>query len=263
MCATFGGRLRSAISLWAGTGPRSPRATRVRVNVSKTDSAIVRPVVAGALIVGLMLALSTAVWINTGRNSGGPGNPPSPPAPGSPACAHSVGLCVERKVTRVIDGDTVEIEGGLRVRLVLVDAPETTDIGGSEATNYLTALCLGQSAVVDEDDWQIGADPYGRTLAVIHCAGTNANAAMISSGRADTYRLFCSRSEFGSEAWTRCASPPPPPPPGNCDPAYPEVCIPSPPPDLNCADIAFRNFQVLLPDPHHFDGDGDGVGCEG
>ena len=49
---------------------------------------------------------------------------------------------------------------------------------------------------------------------------------------------------------------------GNCDPAYPTVCIPPPPPDLDCGDIAFRNFRVLAPDPHNFDGDGDGVGCE-
>jgi hypothetical protein len=50
---------------------------------------------------------------------------------------------------------------------------------------------------------------------------------------------------------------------GNCDPAYPSVCIPPPPPDLDCADITFRRFTVLPPDPHHFDGDGNGIGCEG
>ena len=47
-----------------------------------------------------------------------------------------------------------------------------------------------------------------------------------------------------------------------CDPAYPTTCIPSPPPDLNCQDIAARGFTVLPPDPHGFDGDADGVGCE-
>jgi len=34
----------------------------------------------------------------------------------------------------------------------------------------------------------------------------------------------------------------------------------------NCADIPYRNFRVLWnvpdPDPHHFDGDRDGIGCE-
>jgi len=49
---------------------------------------------------------------------------------------------------------------------------------------------------------------------------------------------------------------------GSCDPAYPDVCIASPPPDLNCADIADRHFKVLPPDPHGFDRDGDGIGCE-
>jgi micrococcal nuclease len=50
---------------------------------------------------------------------------------------------------------------------------------------------------------------------------------------------------------------------GNCDPSYPTVCIPSPPPDLDCGDISHRRFQVLAPDPHRFDGsDNDGLGCE-
>ena len=59
-------------------------------------------------------------------------------------------------------------------------------------------------------------------------------------------------------------APPPAPPPaqGNCDPSYPTVCIPPAPPDLNCGDITFRRFTVLPPDPHGFDGDSDGVGCE-
>lgn len=47
-----------------------------------------------------------------------------------------------------------------------------------------------------------------------------------------------------------------------CTPAYPDVCIPSTPPDLNCKDIRYRNFRVLPPDPHGFDKDGDGIGCE-
>lgn len=48
----------------------------------------------------------------------------------------------------------------------------------------------------------------------------------------------------------------------NCSPAYPTVCIPPKPPDLDCRDIPYRRFTVLPPDPHGFDGDGDGIGCE-
>ncbi len=47
-----------------------------------------------------------------------------------------------------------------------------------------------------------------------------------------------------------------------CDPAYPDVCIPPPPPDLDCSDIPYRRFRVLPPDPHQFDRDGNGIGCE-
>ena len=47
-----------------------------------------------------------------------------------------------------------------------------------------------------------------------------------------------------------------------CDPSYPGVCIPPPPPDLNCGDVSVRLFRVVGVDPHEFDRDGDGVGCE-
>ena len=52
---------------------------------------------------------------------------------------------------------------------------------------------------------------------------------------------------------------------GNCDRiSYPDpdICIPPYPPDLNCPDISYKNFQVTGADPHGFDGDNDGIGCE-
>jgi hypothetical protein len=49
----------------------------------------------------------------------------------------------------------------------------------------------------------------------------------------------------------------------SCHPSYPDVCIPPPPPNLNCDDVDATNFEVVPPDPHGFDGnDNDGVGCE-
>jgi micrococcal nuclease len=48
----------------------------------------------------------------------------------------------------------------------------------------------------------------------------------------------------------------------DCDSSYPDVCIPSYPPDLNCPDISDDNFRVVSPDPHGFDREGDGIGCE-
>jgi hypothetical protein len=48
-----------------------------------------------------------------------------------------------------------------------------------------------------------------------------------------------------------------------CDPSYPDVCIPSPPPDLACSDISERRFEVVGSDPHALDGDNNGIACEG
>lgn len=47
-----------------------------------------------------------------------------------------------------------------------------------------------------------------------------------------------------------------------CSEYYPSACIAPPPPDLDCSDIPYRNFTVLQPDPHRFDRDKDGIGCE-
>ena len=47
-----------------------------------------------------------------------------------------------------------------------------------------------------------------------------------------------------------------------CDSSYPDVCIPPPPPTLTCDDVTARNFKVSPPDPHGFDDDNDGIGCE-
>jgi PKD repeat protein len=50
---------------------------------------------------------------------------------------------------------------------------------------------------------------------------------------------------------------------GVCDSSYPDLCIPPPPPDLDCGDDSVpENFQVLPPDPHGFDSDNDGIGCD-
>ena len=46
-----------------------------------------------------------------------------------------------------------------------------------------------------------------------------------------------------------------------CDPCYPDVCIPAVSYDLDCPEVPFCQFRVTC-DPHRFDGDHDGIGCE-
>jgi hypothetical protein len=49
---------------------------------------------------------------------------------------------------------------------------------------------------------------------------------------------------------------------GNCDPSYPDVCIAPAPPDLDCPEVPYKRFRVIGADPHRFDADNDGIGCE-
>lgn len=48
----------------------------------------------------------------------------------------------------------------------------------------------------------------------------------------------------------------------DCDVSYPNVCISPPPPVLDCSDLEVASFKVFGADPHRFDVDGDGLGCE-
>ena len=48
----------------------------------------------------------------------------------------------------------------------------------------------------------------------------------------------------------------------SCDESYPDVCIAPYPPDLDCGEIGYSNFRVVGDDPHGFDRDNDGIGCE-
>jgi micrococcal nuclease len=54
-----------------------------------------------------------------------------------------------------------------------------------------------------------------------------------------------------------------PAPVSGCEVSYPDVCIPPPPPNLDCGEVAYHRFTVYPPDLHRFDGDYDGIGCEG
>jgi hypothetical protein len=85
--------------------------------------------------------------------------------------------------------------------------------------------------------------------------------------RVNVLSIFGWSNTFVASFTPQCGPPPvvqpqPAPRPSNCHPSYPTLCLPPPPPDLDCRDIPYRRFPVVPPDPHRFDGDGDGIGCE-
>ena len=72
----------------------------------------------------------------------------------------------------------------------------------------------------------------------------------------------------GQGSWTTVVNAVPTAPASTCHPSYPTVCIPWNGSDLDCGQIPHRRFAVVTPpapygrDPHGFDADRDGVGCE-
>jgi len=65
-------------------------------------------------------------------------------------------------VERVIDGDTVEIEDGIRVRLIGINSPDEGECYFSEAKEFTKNLLEKKSVRLDKDI--SGEDEYGRLL---------------------------------------------------------------------------------------------------
>lgn len=216
----------------------------------------------------------------------GPSPSPSATEGSTPAPGEALPAGRDVEVTSITDGDTFRA-GEERVRLIGIDAPETAtgpECHGREATEALTRLIPPGTVVRLERDVE-ATDRYGRTLAYVHrLDGLHVNLALARDGHAspltippnvayeDAFAAAAAEARAaGRGLWATCPDPTAPPTtattaPGSgrqgCDPSYPTICVPPSPPDLDCGDITERDFVVLPPDPHRFDGGGDGLGCE-
>lgn len=104
------------------------------------------------------------------------------------------------KIQRVVDGDTVELEDGRKVRLLYIDTPETVKVGtpiqcfGPEASKYTKEMLTGKFVqMVADNDPQ---DRYARELRIIYLEGKDTtdiaqslNADLVKRGyaRVKTY----------------------------------------------------------------------------
>lgn len=215
-------------------------------------------------------------------------------------------------VTRVIDGDTVEVlhdDGSAdTVRLLGIDTPEIfsqnqpneygdindiacLDRWGLLATELVTDLVEGEVVTLVLDPVAGLRGSFGRLLAYVLVDNEDLGGGLVEAGYARVYEegtatlesdylVLQSRAQSSNTGLWNCGrgftsptptpTPTPLPPfqplppllPVSCDPHYLGVCIPPKPPDLDCGEILFKNFIVLQPDPHGFDGDKDGIGCE-
>lgn len=100
----------------------------------------------------------------------------------------SVGQGVIRDVHRVVDGDTLLMEGGERLRLIGVDTPETkkentpVEPWGPEATAFTEDFIDDGPVRLTYDDER--KDQYGRTLAYVWVEEKLLNEALIRAGLA-------------------------------------------------------------------------------
>ena len=190
--------------------------------------------------------------------------PPGIPAPGE-----------DTSVVRVIDGDTIEVSGGTRIRLIGVDTPETGDCFSAEATRYANELLPAGTRVRLVYDVQ-RLDAFGRTLAYVYklADGVFVNVAVAGNGfaqqltvppnvaRAEEFRAAVARARTANLGlWHRCLAPATtttaaPAPlaavpttrvtvarpattttkaPAGCHPSYAGACVPTGFSDVDCA----------------------------
>lgn len=225
-----------------------------------------------------------------GSRSGEPGETAAPWSSLAPAGPTQIA-----QVVRVVDGDTITVSIGeavYTVRYIGMDTPETVKPSspvewmGPEASAANETLVDGQEVILEKDVSE--TDRYGRLLRDVWLRSADGwllvglELVRLGYAQVSTYppdvkyvdELLAAQREArdaGRELWG--ATPPPGSSPTvaasasgsvapGCDPAYPTVCIPPPPPDLDCGQVSYRDFTVLPPDPHRFDGDHDGIGCE-
>lgn len=88
-------------------------------------------------------------------------------------------------VTLVVDGDTIEIEGGARVRYLGIDAPEPAEDFGVESYEMNKTLVEGKIVTLEADVQD--KDSYGRLLRYVYLDGEMINAKLVEEGYAYSY----------------------------------------------------------------------------
>lgn len=129
-----------------------------------------------ALAIAIAAALSVAAQQREGEERK---VQPLPTAPGDARTA---------RVERVVDGDTVRLEGVGPVRLIGIDTPETyggrTECFGPEATRYVEGL-LPRGARVRYVVGEEPRDRYGRLLVYLYMPdGAALNHVLVTAGYA-------------------------------------------------------------------------------
>jgi micrococcal nuclease len=118
------------------------------------------------------------------------------------ACGNGAEPADLAEVARVIDGDTIELTGGERVRLVQIDAPELQEgeCHAAESAVVLTGLLPRGAAIRLEADPRLDdVDRFGRLLRYVHRGDLNVNLELVRRGAASAYFFRGDRGRFARE----------------------------------------------------------------
>ena len=83
-------------------------------------------------------------------------------------------------IAKVIDGDTVELAGGDKLRLLSVDTPEKGELFYEEARAFLTSIALQKKARIEYVNYR--RDKYGRLLGYLYIDTLFVNKMILDSG---------------------------------------------------------------------------------
>lgn len=98
-------------------------------------------------------------------------------------------------VTNIVDGDTIVVSGGDRVRLLGIDTPEKGEVYYNEAKNRLESLIENKEVLLEKEG--DNKDQYGRLLRYVFLNETNVNMILVKEGYAACY--FYEESKYKQE----------------------------------------------------------------
>jgi micrococcal nuclease len=115
----------------------------------------------------------------------------------------SAGTAAERaRVSAVVDGDTISLVDGRRVRLLQIDTPEpgTGECYSRAAGRELRRLLPNDSTVTLEADERLDrVDAYGRLLRYVHRGGENLNLELVRRGAATVWLYRGERGRYAAQ----------------------------------------------------------------
>lgn len=172
-------------------------------------------------------------------------------------------------VTKIIDGDTIEVNNGTKIRLICIDTPEMGEEYYYESKNYLTNLILNKEIQLEKDISDV--DKYGRLLRYVYLENDFINELIVLGGYGKYYPYnpdiaLCSKIENAEQIarnknlgiWKIIEQ------------EIEEIGIVCSSNYYNCGDFSsqreaqefFEYCGGINNDVHYLDGDKDGKACE-